>query len=175
MEPGSSVPINTKDAVNIIIYNPPSEKICRAVPVYVKHYVAFLVDTSALIDWRDIKTDLVGGLSRSGTKSFYFDIENENHAINTSEDDATHVAKRYTYKHKFYPDFQSIFMSLSENGSCSLFNLFFMQYYFDGGEKDISLYMVIAKKKNLLRRQHTQFENKSNPLASKGKKGKNII
>ena len=75
----SSVPVNTKDAVNIIISNSPSEKICRAVPVYVKHSVAFLVDTSALIDWRDIRTDLVGGLARSGTESFSIDTEKETH------------------------------------------------------------------------------------------------
>ena len=133
----SSVPVNTKDAVNIIISNSPSEKICRAVPVYVKHSVAFLVDTSALIDWRDIRTDLVGDLARCGTKSFYFYFEKENHTINTSEDDATHVAKRYTYKHKSYPDFHKVVI-LSENGSCSPFNLFYVQYYFEGGEKDIS-------------------------------------
>ena len=77
-ESGSSVPATTKDAINIIISNPPSQKICRAVPVYVKHNVTFLVDTSVLIDWRDIRTDLVGGLARSGTKRFYFDIEKEN-------------------------------------------------------------------------------------------------
>ena len=129
-ESGSSVPIKTKDAANIIIFNPPSGKIYWAVPVYVKHNVAFLVDTSALIDWKDIRTDLFGGLARSGTKSFYFDIEKENHAVNTSEDDVTHHAKRYTYKYKSYPDFHKIFILLSENGSCSPFNLFYVQYYF---------------------------------------------
>ena len=127
-ESGSSVPVTTKDAVSIIISNPSSEKICRPVLVYVKHNVAFLVDTSVQIDWRDIRTNLVGSLARSGTKNLYFDIEKENHAINTSEDDATHVAKRYTYKHKPYPDFHKIAISLSENGSCSPFNLFYVQY-----------------------------------------------
>ena len=91
----------------------------------------------ALIDWGVIRTDLVGGLARSGIKSFYFDIEKENHAINTSEDDATQVAKRYTYKHNSYLDFHKIVISLLENGSCSPFNLFYVQYYFEGGEKDI--------------------------------------
>ena len=111
---------------------------CRAVKVYVKYNVAFLAHTSTLIDWRDTRTDLVGGLARSGIKSFYFDIEKENHAINTSEDDATQVAKRYTYKHKSYPDFHKIVISLSKNGSGSPFNLFYVQHYFEGGEKDIS-------------------------------------
>ena len=162
---GSSVPVNTTDAVNIIISNRPSERISRAVPVYVKHYVAFLVDISALIDWRDVRTDLVGGLARSGTKSFYFDIDKENHAINTSEDDATHVAKRYTYKHKPYPDFHKIVISLSENGSCSPFNLFYCNIILKEMKKTFHFHthMEIAKEMNLLRRQHTQFEKKSNP------------
>ena len=55
------------------------------------------------------------GLARSGIKNFYFDIENENHAISTSEDDETQVTERYTYKHKSYPDFHKIDISLSKN------------------------------------------------------------
>ena len=105
------------------------------------------------------------GLARSGTKRFYFDIEKENHAINTSEDDATHVAKRYTYKQKSYPDFQKIVISLSENGSCSPFYLFYCNIILKEMKKTFHFHthMEIAKEMNLLRRQHTQFEKKSNP------------
>ena len=91
-----------------IISNPATEKICVTAPVYLKHNIVFLVDPSTIIAWRDI--------------SFYFDNEKENHAVNASEDDATHIAKRYTSKHKCYPDFYKIVISLSENGSCSPLN-----------------------------------------------------
>ena len=174
---GPSVPVNTKDAVNIIIANPPSEKIYRAVKVYVKHNVAFLAHTSTLIDWRDIWTDLVVGPARSGIKSFYFDIENENHAISTNEDDETQVTERYTYKHKSYPDFHKIDISLSKNWSCTPFNLFYVQYYFEGGEKDISFPYTYgnSKRDEPFKATTYSIRKEIKSVASKGKKGKEII
>ena len=94
-----------------IISNSATEKICVTAPVYLKHNIVFLVDPSTIIAWRDI--------------SFYFDNEKENHAVNTSEDEAIHIAKRYTSKRKCYPDFYKIVISLSENRSCSPLNLFY--------------------------------------------------
>ena len=125
----------------------------------------------------DIRTNLVGGLARSGIKSFYFDIEKENHAINTSEDDATQVAKRYTYKDKSYPDFHKIVLSLLENGSCPPFSLFYVQYYFEGGEKDISFSYTHGNSKRDEPFKVTTYPVRKaiKSLASKGKRGKEII
>ena len=150
---------------------------CRAVKVYVKYNVAFLAHTSTLIDWRDTRTDLVGGLARSGIKSFYFHIENENHAISTSEDDEIQVTKRCTYKHKSYPDFHKIDISLSKNGSCSPFNLFYVQYYFEGGEKDISFPYTYgnSKRDEPFKATTYSIRKEIKSVTSKVKKGKEII
>ena len=111
------------------------------------------------------------------TKSFYFDTEKENQEINTSEDDATHVAKRYTYKHESYSDFHKIVISLSENGTCSSFSLFYVQYYFEGGEKDISFPYTHknSKRDEPFKATTYSVQKEIKSLASKENKGKEII
>ena len=166
----------TKDAVNNIVSYSPSEYV-ESFQFTLNITLHFLVDTSALIVWRDIRTELVGGLARSGTKIFYFDIENENHAINTSEDNVTHVEKRRTYKHKSYPNFHKIVISLSESRSCFPSNLYYVQYYFEEGEKDISFSYTHGNSKGdkLFKATKYSVRKEIKSLASKRKKGKEII
>ena len=80
-------------------------------------------------------------------------------------------------KVQIYPDFHKIVISLSENGSCSPCNLFYVQYYFEGGEKDISFSYTHGNSKRDEPFKATTYSVRKEikPLVSKGKKGKEII
>ena len=64
-----------------------------------------------------------------------------------------------------------------EKGSCSPFNLFYVQNYFEGGEKDISFSYTHGNSKRDEPFKATTYSVRKEikSLASKGKKGKEII
>ena len=70
-----------------------------------------------------------------------------------------------------------IVISLSENGSCSPFNLLYVQCYFEGGEKDISFSYTHGNNKwdEPFKVTTYSVRKEIKSLASKGKKGKEIL
>ena len=70
-EYGKNVSTETKHITEIIVTGDlPGAILASATPQYVEQNGAFLVDTSYLDDWGDLKTDI--NMKRSATKTYYF-------------------------------------------------------------------------------------------------------
>ena len=70
-EYGKNVSTETKHINEIIVTGDlPGAILASATPQYVEQNAAFLVDTSYLDDWWDLKTDI--NMKRSATKTYYF-------------------------------------------------------------------------------------------------------
>ena len=70
-EYGKNVSTEIKHITEIIVTGDlPGAILASATPQYVEQNAAFLVDTSYLDDWWDLKTDI--NMKRSATKTYYF-------------------------------------------------------------------------------------------------------
>ena len=134
---GKTSPCETKSIAELLTSKKiPTELIATATPVYVKSNVEFVVDTSYLGDWRDIKTDMIIGMVRSATKTFHFQ-EVDDQLISSNSETYDYKATRYVYVYKSYCDFHKVILAISKS-SGDLLPLFYVQYYFEDGEHDIS-------------------------------------
>ena len=97
---GNTVSCETKAVVELLVRGKlPENLIATATPVYIKKNVEFVVDTSNLGDWRDVKHDMIVGMSRTGTKTYYFaSIDNDFEAADKEAHDFK--ATRFVYCHK---------------------------------------------------------------------------
>ena len=68
---GAGKPKSTKEIATTILQHPPSLKVCKSTPTYVDKNLEFIVDTSHLLHWKDVRTDMISGLVRCGTKLSY--------------------------------------------------------------------------------------------------------
>ena len=66
---GAGKPKSTKEIATTILQHPPSLKVCKSTPTYVDKNLEFIVDTSHLLHWKDVRSDMISGLVRSGTKT----------------------------------------------------------------------------------------------------------
>ena len=66
-------PCKTKSTAELIIWGQiPTELVASDTPVYVKNNAEFTVNADYLGHWRDIKTDMIINMSRTATKTFYY-------------------------------------------------------------------------------------------------------
>ena len=65
---GAGKPKSTKEIATTILQHPPSLKVCKSAPTYVDKNLEFIVDTSHLLHWKDVRSDMISVLDRSGTK-----------------------------------------------------------------------------------------------------------
>ena len=179
---GKTTPSPTKEIVQLIIGETWPDNVCTATPVYVDRSVEFFVDTSKLIDWKDIRTDMVGGLTRSGTKSFYYEYLDcktvcDVVIVGTKESHDLEV-KRYTYIHKSHPDFHKVIIAVWKKGCKMPFPLFYVQYYFEDAEHPINFFHSHGNSKRPDDvRKFTNFSVKQQikTLSQKGMKGKALF
>ena len=66
---GAGKPKSTKEIATTILQHPPSLKVCKSTPTYVDKTLEFIVGTSLLLHWNDVRSDMISGLVRSGTKT----------------------------------------------------------------------------------------------------------
>ena len=110
---GKEEPPTTKDIVSMIISGDiPLEQISTATPVYVQNNVEFIVDTSRLADWRDVKYDGMAGMSRNVTKKYLYSLVNNKLEL-ALEDEHQYKATRFVYSHKKYSDFHKIIITVT--------------------------------------------------------------
>ena len=57
-----------------------------------------MVATSKLLEWRDIRTDLVGGMTQCGTKKVYFNQLGDQF-VPGDQGSYDFMSKRYMYKY----------------------------------------------------------------------------
>ena len=146
---GRDVSRETKSVVSLIVEGEtPVPLIATATPVYVYHNVEFIVDSSKLGDWRDLKNDLIPGMTRSATKTFYFmHIDDQFESCKAGDHD--YKVTRFIYAHKDHPDFHKVMIVVSGKDG-AMYPHVYIQYYFDDGE-----YEIIEKSKK--RRSKTTF------------------
>ena len=175
---GRITPCETKKVAELLIHrNLPPNIIATSTPVYVKHNVEFLVDTSCLGNWRDIKTDMIIDMVRSATKTFYFE-DFEDQLSSSDVDVHDYKVTRYVYAHKKHSDFHKVILSVTRSNGEQL-PLFYVQYYFENEEVDIEFSRPNHgnnTKKNKPR-QVTSFSvrDQIKSLSSHGKSGKSIF
>ena len=173
---GRSQPCSTMNIAELLVNGVKPELICTNTPIYVKNNVEFIVDTNALNDWRDIRTDLNCGLQRSGTKSFHYEFS-EGKAYNAEKINCTHVATRYLYVHKIHSDFHKVIVNVKHLESGKILPLFYIQYYFDDGEHQIDFEFQRAGRSSKKVIEQTKFSVRAEikSLAREGLKGKAIF
>ena len=66
---GARKPNSTKDIATTILQHLPSWKVCKCTPTYVDKNLEFIIDTSHLLHWKDVGSDMISGLVRCGTKT----------------------------------------------------------------------------------------------------------
>ena len=66
---GAGKPKSTKEIATTILQHPPSLKVCKSTPTYVEKNLEFIVDTSYLRHWKDVRSDMISSLVCSGNKT----------------------------------------------------------------------------------------------------------
>jgi len=142
-------------------------RVCSRVPAYVDKNVEFLVDTSQLLHWRDVMSDL-SGFTRTKTKKMFYKSTIGVLSKDSSEYDI--AVTRFILTHSTHKDFHKVIISLTQKDRTEPEALFYVQYYFDGPEHDIDFSKTIKK-------EETTFSTrkKIKELSSNGIKGKKIF
>ena len=137
----------------------------------------FIVDTSHLLHWKDVRSDMISGLVRSGTKTIFFAGGGDNlEQVKGLNYDYRCI--RYTYNHYDRPDFHKIIVAVYVGNSTTPLPHFYVQCYFDHEEHPISFTKSRGNSKNPTKIiQHTAYSvcNQIKNLASEGIKGKDIF
>ena len=174
---GAGKPKSTKEIPTTILQHPPSLKVCKSTPTYVNKNLEFIVDTSHLLHWKDVRSDTISGLVRSGTKTIFLagDGDNLEQVKGVNYD---YRCIRYTYNYNDSPDFHKIIVAVCVGNSTTPLPHFYVQYYFDHEEYPISFTKSHGNSKNPTKIiQHTAYSvrNQIKSLASEGIKGKEIF
>ena len=108
---GAGKPKSTKEIATTILQHPPSLKVCKSAPTYVDKNLEFIVDTSHLLHWKDVRSDMISGLVRSGTKTILLAADGDDleQVKGTNYD---YRCIRYTYNHDDSPDFHKIIVAV---------------------------------------------------------------
>ena len=75
---GAGKPKSTKEIATTILQYPPSLKVCKSTPRYVDKNLEFVVDTSHLLHWKDVRSDMMSGLVHYGTKTILLAGDGDN-------------------------------------------------------------------------------------------------
>ena len=129
-------PISTSFAVELILGDVPENILCSATPVYVDKNREFLVNTSNFPHWKDIRADTIPKMKRSGTKTVYYN-RNNNTLFSTKNASHTHEVKRFIYKHDDCSEFHKVIIGVWQFGESKPLPYFYVQYYFEGPEQTI--------------------------------------
>ena len=126
-EYGKNIPTEAKDITRIIVSGDlPGEILVSAISQFVEQSAVFLVDTSYLCDWRDLKRYI--NMKRSVTKTYYFQ-KIKNQLVGCSSEAYMYRAMRFIYAHKDQADFHKIIAKRNHlNGEHS--PVFYVQYSF---------------------------------------------
>ena len=130
---------------------------CKSTPTYVNKNLEFIVDTSHLLHWKDVRSDMISGLVRSGTKTIFLagDGDNLEQVKGLNYD---YRCIRYTYNHNDSPDFHKIIVAVYVRNSTAPLPHFYVQYYFDHEEHPISFTKSHGNLKNPTKIiQHTAY------------------
>lgn len=141
-------------------------------PVYVQHNVEFVVDTTKLGDWRDVKVDLIPDMKRKATKQFYYvtDIDGELRSANQFESHEYKVT-RFVYSHGQTGDFHKVIITVTE-GNDGMNPLVYIKYYFDSHEHAID---TKKEGKNNRKTLHSTRKRLLETRSNVNKKGKNTF
>ena len=122
-------------------------KVCKSTPTYVDKNLEFIVDTSHLLHWKDVRLDIISGLVRSGTKTILLagDRDDLEQVKATNYDYRCFI---YTYSHDDSPDFHKIIVAVYIGNSITPLPHFYVQYYFDNEEHPISFRKSHGNSKN---------------------------
>ena len=150
--------------------------------MYVSKNVEFVVNTSKLVHWKDVKTDMVGVFFRSGTKSRYFNVQDDkvykdDKVYNASLEEHNLFVKRFTYVHKKYSDFHKVMIIAWKKETDLPCSLVYVQYYFERGEHDIDFSYVHGNSKTQKTFCQTTYSVKENikSYSKEGFKGKTVL
>ena len=152
-------------------------KVCKTTPTYVEKNLEIIVDTSHLLHWKDVRSDMISRLVRSGIKTIliagagddFEQIKGANH---------NYRCIRYTYNHDDSPDFHKIIVAVYVGNSITPLPHFYVQYYFDNEEHPIYFTKSHGNSKNPAKIiQHTTYSVRKQikNLANKGIKRKEIF
>ena len=98
---------NQKEIATTILQHPSSLKVCKFSPTYVDKSLELTVDTSHLLHWKDVRSDMIYGLVRSDTKTILLagDGDDLEQVKGTNYD---YRCIRYAYNHNDSPDFHKL-------------------------------------------------------------------
>ena len=102
---------STKEIATTIFQHPPSLKVCKSAPTYVDKNLEFIIDTSHLLHWKDVRSDMISGLVRSGTKTVLLAGDGDNFE-QVKGTNYNYSCIRYTHTHDDSPDFQKIIVAV---------------------------------------------------------------
>lgn len=132
IEYGNNVP---KHITKVIVSGDlPGEILVSSTPQYVEHNAAFLVDTSYLANWRDLKTHL--NMKRCAKKTYYFQ-KIIDQLTGYSSETYMYKATWFIYAHKDYADFHKIIVAVNRFDGGYL-PLVYVQCFFEGNEHEVT-------------------------------------
>ena len=144
---GAGKPKSTKEIATTILQHPPSLKVCKSTPTYVDKNLEFIVDTSHLLHWKDVRSDMISGLVRSGTKTILLAADGDDlEQVKGTNYDYSCI--RYTYNQDDIPNFHKIIVAVYVGNSITPLPHFYVQYYFDNEEHPISFRKSHGNSKN---------------------------
>ena len=75
-----------------------SSSIYNKTPVSIKNSVSFIVNAEKPSHWKDIRTNMIGGFTGSGTKTLYF-AECNDELVSSSSSFHSLMPKQFIYNH----------------------------------------------------------------------------
>ena len=110
-EYGKNVPTETKHITGIIVSDDlAGEMLASAISQFVEYNAIFLVDTSHLGDWRDLKPYI--DLKWSATKTYYFQ-KIKDQLVRCISGTYMYKATQFIYAHKDHADFHKIIATVN--------------------------------------------------------------
>lgn len=134
--------IKTKEAIKVIARNLPEKNIARNVPLGINKNVSFVYSEKEIGHWKNSLCDNMGRWNQMGTETIFFNehVDGEIDIIgNKNISPLSKKCVRRKYQNASYLPLHRVVITIQNDtdDNSSINDLFFVQYYFDGEEKDI--------------------------------------
>ena len=169
-----STGVSTMEAVDYILSQSSTSKVCKSVPYNISKNVGFLVSTSSVGHWKNIHSDGMGSWKGTGVKTKYIHASGGRMWF-ISEDmfgfSQTYMIKRYQFTNRSDPELHKIVIRAT-NSKGDHEDKVFVQYYFEKEEKCVKILPHGNSKKDqaFVRTQYTTLEEIKHLSKSDSKK-----
>ena len=169
--------VATKEVINLLLSPLSDDKTARNIPFKINRNVSFVYAVNNIGHWKNALCDGMGTWDQSGTEKLYAEVMDDNDiSIFKKKNENTNIQViRRKYVNGSSSDLHRIVITLHDVDD-KLLNYIFVQYYFIGPEKDISIRPHgNTQKVNSFKRTNETTKQKIKRLCDENKTNKEVF